>query len=216
MSERPPLPAHVEAAGPAGATGLLVLVHGFGHSETYMGVAGRLIDPHRHYAVAAPQGPILLPTSRRRAWVLPKRKLPEQFAVSLRQLDAFVDAQCVAHGVPRERVVLGGFSQGAVLALALATFPDRPIPAAVISWCGVLPWDRGVDVDIERLRGVPVLCQVATRDEVISVDAVRRSAQELRDVGAIVTAAEYDALHEVTLDMLVDARAWLADLDLDR
>src|SRR5215217_4026281 len=154
MSERPPLPAHVEAADGHPA-GLLVLVHGFGHSETYMGVAGRLIDPARRFAVAAPQGPILLPTSRRRAWVLPKRKLPEQFAISLRQLDVFVDAQCAAHGVAREQVVLGGFSQGAILAMSLAALPGRPIPAAVISWCGVLPLDRGVDVDLARLRGVP-------------------------------------------------------------
>jgi predicted esterase len=213
MSERPLLPAHVEAAdAEIGPAGLLVLVHGFGHSETYMGVAGRLIDPERRFTVAAPQGPILLPTSKRRAWVLPKRKLPEQFAVSLRQLDAFVDAQCEQHGVPRERVVLGGFSQGAILALALAAFPGRPIPAAVIAWCGVLPWDRGVDVDVARLRGVPVLCQIARQDEVISVEAVRRATQELRDVGAHVTAHEYDARHEVTLDMLVDARSWLAGI----
>jgi phospholipase/carboxylesterase len=212
---RSPLTAHVEPAD-GDPVGLLVLVHGFGHSETYMGVAGRLIDPQRRFVVAAPQGPILLPTSKRRAWVLPKRKLPEQFAVSLRELDVFVDAQCAAHGVERERVVLGGFSQGAILALALATWPSRPVPAAVISWCGVLPLDRGVDVDVARLHGVPVLCQLATRDEVISVGAVRAATQELRDVGAVVTAREYDARHEVTLDMLVDARAWLAGLDLPR
>ena len=213
MVEHPPLPAHVEAAdGPGAPAGLLVLVHGFGHSETYMGVAGRLIDPERRFVVAAPQGPILLPTSKRRAWVLPKRKRPEQFAISLRQLDAFVDAQCREHGVPRDHVVLGGFSQGAILAVALAALPGRPVPAGLISGCGTVPFDRGVDVDLGRLRDVPVLCQIATEDEVISPDVVRRGAQELRDHGAVVTAREYHARHEVTLDMLVDARAWLADL----
>jgi predicted esterase len=213
MSEHPPLPAHVEAAeGPGAPAGLLVLVHGFGHSETYMGVAGRLIDPHRRFALAAPQGPILLPTSRRRAWMLPKRRRPEQFASSLRQLDTFVDAQCRALDIPRERVVLGGFSQGAILATALAALPGRPVPAALISWCGTVPFDRGVDVDLGRLGGVPVLYQIATEDEVIPPAAVRTGADELRRVGAVLTVREYPARHEVTLDMLVDARTWLATI----
>jgi phospholipase/carboxylesterase len=208
MGDGDALHAHIEASD--GASGLLVLVHGFGHSETYMGVAGRLIDPARRFVVSAPQGPILLPTSRRRAWVLPKRQRPEQFGESVRQVAAFVDAQCAAHGIAPANVVLGGFSQGAILALAVAAQPGRPRPAAVLSWCGTVPFDRGVEVDLHRLAGVPVLCQIATDDEVIPVDVVRAGAQALRDAGAEVLVHEYAAPHEVTLDMLIDARVWLA------
>jgi predicted esterase len=208
MGDGEALHAHIEAAD--AASGLLVLVHGFGHSETYMGVAGRLIDPARRFVVSAPQGPILLPTSRRRAWVLPKRQRPEQFGESLRQVASFVDAQCAVHRIAPEHVVLGGFSQGAILALALAARPGRPRPAGVLSWCGTVPFDRGVEVDLDRLAGVPVLCQIATEDDVIPVDVVRAGAQALRDAGADVLAREYAAPHEVTLDMLIDARTWLA------
>jgi predicted esterase len=213
MVEHPPLPAHIEVAdAPGSPVGLLVLAHGFGHSPTYMAVAGRLVDPQRRFTLAAPQGPIQLPTSKTRAWVLPRRRHPEQFGISLRQLDAFVDEQCRDHDIPRDRVVLGGFSQGAILAIALAALPGRPVPAGVISWCGTVPFDRGVDVDLGRLSGVPVLYQAAIEDEVISLAAVRAGADELRSVGAAVTDREYHARHEVTLDMLIDARTWLAGI----
>jgi phospholipase/carboxylesterase len=212
MAEHPYLSAHVEAAD-GDPAGLLVLVHGFGHSETYMAIAGRLIDPARRFVLAAPRGPIELPTSKARAWVLPRRRRPEQFGVSLRHLDTFVDAQCEAHGLDRARVVLGGFSQGAILALALAAHPGRPVPAGVISWCGTVPFDRGVDVDLSRLAGVPVLYHAATADEVISLGIVRAGADELRANGAVLDAREFDARHEVTLDMLNHARTWLAGLD---
>jgi phospholipase/carboxylesterase len=209
MAEHPFLTAHVEPAD-GEAAGLLVLVHGFGHSETHMAIAGRLIDPGRRFVLAAPRGPIELPTSKARAWVLPRRRRPEQFGVSLRHLDEFVETQCDAHGVDRARVVLGGFSQGAILALSLAALPGRPVPAGVISWCGTVPFDRGVDVDLSRLAGVPVLYHAATADEVISLDIVRAGADELRAHGAVVESREFDGRHEVTLDMLNVARTWLA------
>src|SRR5687767_1062754 len=117
MPEPAPLQAHVDVSD--GATGLLVLIHGFGHTELHTGVQGRLIDPTRRFTVVAPRGPITMPSRTAAAWVLPRRRRPEQFGASLLQLDALVTEQCAEHGFDRERVVIGGFSQGAILALAL-------------------------------------------------------------------------------------------------
>ncbi|HEX7094776.1 MAG TPA: hypothetical protein VF183_02760 [Acidimicrobiales bacterium] len=210
MPEPPPLAAHVDAVEtPAG---MLVLVHGFGHTELHMAIAGRLIDPGRRFTLVAPRGPIELRTRGAAAWVLPRRRHPEQFVASVVQLAAMVDEQCERHGIDRTAVVLGGFSQGAIVALAVAALPGRPVPAGVLLWCGTIPRDRGTEVDLGRLAGVPVLCEIAARDEVIPPDVMRASAAELRAAGAAVTIEEHDALHEVTLDMLVGARAWLAAL----
>jgi phospholipase/carboxylesterase len=203
-----PLQVHIDASD--APTGLLVLVHGFAHTEHHTAVAGRLIDPERRFTVVAPRGPIHLPTRKTAAWVLPRRRRPEQFGASLLQLDAFVEAQCREHGIGRDRVVLGGFSQGAILSVALAAMAGRPLPLGLIVWCGTVPVDRGVEVDLGRLAGVPVLWQMATHDEVISLEVVRAGAEQLRAVGAAIDAREYDARHEVSLDMLNDARDWLA------
>jgi predicted esterase len=81
-----------------------------------------------------------------------------------------------------------------------------------VVWCGTVPTDRGIEFDIGRLAGVPVLWQMATDDEVIPIDVVRAGAERLDAAGAMVTAREYPARHEVSLDMLNDARDWLARL----
>lgn len=210
MPEPPPLRAHVDAV--ERPVGLLVLVHGFGHNETYTAIQGRLVDPHRRFTVVAPRGPLDLRTRGAAAWVLPRRQRPEQFPTAVLQLDALISGLCAEHGIDRSAVVLGGFSQGAILALALAAQPGRPVPAGLIMWCGTIPVNRGTEVDLARLAGVPVRYDIAARDEVISPDIVRAGADELRAAGAVVTVAEHDAPHEVTLDMLVGTRGWLAEL----
>jgi phospholipase/carboxylesterase len=205
------LRSHVVPASGASSP-LLLLVHGYGSSELHMATLGRLVDPRSRFTILAPRGPIELPHRNGAAWALPRRRVPEQFGQSLARLDAELDAQCEARGARREDVVVGGFSQGAILALALAVSPGRPVPAGVLSWCGTLPFDRGIDVDLSRLAGVPVLFQVGVRDDVIPVEAMRRSANELRACGASLTAREYEGLgHDVSLELLVDARRWLAE-----
>jgi phospholipase/carboxylesterase len=210
MPEPAPLHVHVDASD--APTGLLVLVHGFGHTEHHSAIAGRLIDPERRYTVVAPRGPIHLPTRKTAAWMLPRRRRPEQFATSLVHLDALIEEQCRHHGVGRDQVVLAGFSQGGILAVALGALAGRRPPAGLVVWCGTVPVDRGVEVDLGRLAGVPVLWQMATDDDVIPIAIERAGAQQLDAAGAVVTAREYPARHEVSLDMLVDARVWLAAL----
>ena len=177
-----------------------------------MVAAARHIDPDGRFALAAPRGPISLRTSGARAWMLPRRRRPEQFGQSLLLLDAFVAEQCRAFGIGRERVVLGGFSQGASVALGLAALRGRPVPAGVISWCGLVPGGFDVDLDLSRLEGVPVLCLLASDDEMISIDRTRASADQLRRVGAVVSSREYPGRHEITDEMLDDTREWLADI----
>jgi predicted esterase len=73
-----------------------------------------------------------------------------------------------------------------------------------------VPLDRGVEIDLGRLAGVPVLFQVGVHDTVIPIEALRASASALGSCGADLTARDYDAGHEVTIEMLADTRAWLA------
>jgi phospholipase/carboxylesterase len=197
----------VDGRGPT--TQLLFLVHGYGRTELHMAAYAALIDPAGRFTVVAPRGPIELPKRNGAGWALPRRRVPEQFAQALEQLDDLLDEQCAARGIGRDAVVVGGFSQGASLAFALALRAGRAPVGGVVAWCGPLPFDRGVDLDLGLLAGVPVLYQIGVHDDVIPLDALRRTTRELEASAAALTAFEYENGHDVSLDLLLDARAWL-------
>ena len=55
-----------------------------------------------------------------------------------------------------DRLVLGGFSQGAVMAYALGLAAQRERPAAILAFSGFIPRVDGFDFDVESRAGLPV------------------------------------------------------------
>ena len=80
-----------------------------------------------------------------------------------------------ATGLPPEPIVLGGFSQGAVMALALALGAGRPTPAAVVALSGFVPTVEGWTADVQR-PGLPAFVTHGRRDPVIPVSSAGRPA----------------------------------------
>jgi predicted esterase len=121
--------------------------------------------------------------------------------------------ELAARGVPPERTVLGGFSQGACIALDLMASDPRPL-GALLSLCGSL---IGAD-DVRRpaagsLEGLRALVTGAERDSWVDVEHVRASAQALRDAGAEVELVVLPPGEHRVRDEEVEAtRALLADV----
>ena len=130
---------------------------------------------------------------------------------ALAQLDDLLDAACEEHGFARAEAVVAGFSQGGGLALMLGSAPLRP----------PTPGRCARDERVRRARGtrprrrlgggtiVPVLLQHGTDDPMIP-------AQRARDLAAALVAhdvptvfSEYPMGHEVALESMQEARAWL-------
>src|SRR5439155_330301 len=97
--------------------GALVLLHGRGVTEHDLFGLLDLLDPDRRLVGYAPGGPFALPPGGRHWYVVPRVGYPdpETFFSSLERLEAFLDAT----GVPLERTMLGGFSQGTAMGYAL-------------------------------------------------------------------------------------------------
>ncbi len=76
-------------------------------------------------------------------------------------------------GVGLDRCVLGGFSQGGFLALALAGRAGAPRYAGVWAMCCALPEVDGLTLDFAAGAGTPALIQVGERDTIISPDRGR-------------------------------------------
>ncbi len=187
---------------------VVVLVHGYGFHAEEMLAFGTLVDPDRRFVVVAPRGPIDLPNGAA-AWMLPGRKVPEQYPEAVALVDATVDHACDRFGVERSAVLVGGFSQGAMVAFGVALLAGRARVGGVINWCGALPLGRGT-VAFDGLAGLDVLWQTATRDEVIPPAHTAEALAVALAHGAVVEAHEYDTTHAVSLELLADARRWLA------
>ena len=111
--------------------------------------------------------------------------------------------------VPWERTILGGFSQGTVMAYALGLGSGQPEPAGIIAMSGFIPTVDGWGADLDR-PGLPVWIAHGRRDPVISVEFARDAHARLDAAGADVVYHEHDGGHQVDPRLLAELPAWVA------
>ena len=97
---------------------------------------------------------------------------PPTFSASYAEAGAWLDS------LPHERIVLGGFSQGCVMALALGLGAGRPRPTAIAGFSGFVPQVAGWELDADRPLP-PVALGHGTLDPVIPVEFGRATARQL-------------------------------------
>jgi phospholipase/carboxylesterase len=194
---------------PAGA---LVLFHGRGVDERDLAPLLDELDPERRLLGVAPRGPLTLPDSPGAHWYVVRRvgyPDPESFAASYRTLDRWLGALAASAGVPPERTVLGGFSQGAVMAYALGLGEGRPRPAGILAMSGFVPAVEGWRLDLATRRGLPVAITHGSRDPVIDVEFGRRARDLLEQADLDVLYRESPIGHGIDPGLLPELASWL-------
>jgi phospholipase/carboxylesterase len=205
-----------EPKGP-GPHPTIFALHGYGsNSLDLLGLAPHLAGGR--FLVIAPQGPdevaLDLPMSggaKGYGWfplTIANPPTPLSVAEGVGVARDFVDEACARYPVDPGRLVALGFSQGGVIAYALALADPARWKAlvALSSWLSddlvkVLPQcDR---------RGLQAWVQHGTSDEVITVARGRASAERLRELGVAPTYREYDMGHEVSPRSLTELSRWL-------
>jgi len=198
------------------AEGALVLFHGRGTDENDLYPLLDFLDPERRLIAATPRGPLSLPPGGAHWYIVREIGYPdrETFDASYRLAGEWLAALAEETGVPPERTVLGGFSQGAVMTYALSLGRGRPRPAALIALSGFIPIVDGFGLDLSPPLP-PVAIGHGTYDPVISVEWSRRAKEELEAAGAEVLYREYPLPHAVDPRYLSELSSWLAGI-LDR
>ena len=198
-------PAESQGGDPGSerVAGALVLLHGRGADEHDLYPLLDLLDPERRLLGATPRGPLELPPGGRHWYALGGIPTPdpETFLATASRLAAFLDAL----PVPADRLVVGGFSQGAVMSWAMSLGPGRPRPAGVVALSGFLPRVEGFPLEPERLAGVPVAVAHGSLDPVIPARFGLEAAETLAAAGADLVRLESPVPH------MVDP-AWLEPL----
>jgi phospholipase/carboxylesterase len=196
------------AAGePAGA---LVLFHGRGADERDLFPLLDALDPERRLLGLTPRGPLSLPPGGAHWYRLAGIPTPDPdtFRSTFEAAAAFLDGL----PVPIDRLVLGGFSQGAVMSWALGLGEGRPRPAGIVALSGFVPRVDGFALDLHGLAGYPVAVAHGSLDPVIPVEFGREAASLLRGVGANVLWRETPVPHAIDPRLLPELRAFVSDV----
>jgi predicted esterase len=196
----------------ASARAAAILLHGRGGSAEDIASLATVL--------AADGLAFLIPEAAGHTWY-PQRFLAplaanEPWLSSALGVVAALVGQATAAGLPLSRIAIGGFSQGACLALeAVARTPARY--GAVLAFSGGLigppesprpPAPAGA-----TLGGAPVFIGCGDQDAHIPVASVEASADLLRRLGAAVDVRIYPGMgHTINQDEIGAARALLAGL----
>jgi len=195
------------------AEGALVLLHGRGADEHDLVPLLDLLDPERRLHGYTPRAPLSLPPGGAHWYVVPRVGYPdpETFHSTYPQLATWLDDTLTEHGIPPERTVLGGFSQGSVMAYALGLGARRPRPAGILALSGFIPEVEGFELDLGNAEGLPVAIGHGTHDPVISVEFGRDARDRLMDAGAAVTYRESPMPHTIDPAFLRELPGWLVE-----
>jgi phospholipase/carboxylesterase len=188
----------------------LVLWHGRGADEHDLFPLLDALDPERRLVAATPRGPLSLPPGGAHWYVLGGIGTPEPrtFHASFRAAAEWLEGFLDEHGVGYDRLVLGGFSQGGVMAYALGLGAGRPRPAALVALSSFIPRVEGFELDLSPPLP-PVAIGHGTLDNVIGVEWGRRARALLEEAGAEVLYRESPMFHQIDPAFLQEVSTWL-------
>jgi len=177
----------------ASARVVVILLHGRG------GDAERALDMARMLPDAGVC--FLAPAAADHSWypqrfIAPLETNQPWLASALGVVTRVIDG-VVAAGVSRERVLLGGFSQGACLSLEWALRTGGRLGGVFALSGGVIGPPGGARPHDRDLAGTPVLLACGDADGHIPLASVKESATVLRARGATLTEKIYPGLGHV-------------------
>lgn len=213
------LEAHVIETGPNPGTTVIVL-HGLGDSGFgFVPVCGELdlraLGAVRFVLPHAPEQPVTINGGYvMRAWYdilgtdLVKREDEAGLRESLRQITELIASER-QRGIPAERIVLVGFSQGCAMALMTALrYPERLAGVAGLS--GYLPLAATTAAERSTANAdLPIFMAHGSQDTVVPPARGSASRDALRALGHEVEWHDYPMPHSVCMEEINDLNAWL-------
>ncbi|NDJ60513.1 MAG: phospholipase [Chloroflexi bacterium] len=191
------------------ATAAMILIHGRGATaESILSLAAELSQPG--FACLAPQA--AANTWYPYSFLQPLEANEPHLSSALAVIAALVE-HVNAAGVPTDKIVILGFSQGACLALEFAARNAQRF-GGVIAFSGGLIGPDGISRDYAgSLAGTPVFIGCSDVDFHIPVQRVQHSTAILQQLGGEVTERIYPGMgHTVNEDEINFARALIAPL----
>jgi phospholipase/carboxylesterase len=208
----------VETTPAEPAAGSVVWLHGLGaDGHDFEGLVPLLKLPRVRFVFphAPPRGVTINAGLIMRAWYditaidgSGRGANADHVRASAEQVEALL-ARERQRGVPAERTVLAGFSQGGAMALHVGTrHAERLGGILVLSGYEVLPQLREAEAHPAN-RETPMLFAHGTHDPLVPLVAARRAFEAQAATGRPVALQEFPMAHEVCMEEIGLVRDWL-------
>lgn len=104
-------------------------------------------------------------------------------------------------GLPHNRFVLGGFSQGSMLAIEAALHWSEP-PGGLCLWSSTLVSEAQWQEKVAQLKGIPIVQSHGRQDQILPFPAALWLRDWLMKCGAAVNFLEFNGPHTITMEAL--------------
>lgn len=201
----------------------LVWLHGMGvDNRDFAGFADEILDfGGPACRVVLPNAPVreisLHPGHALRAWYdfrhpdIEKDEDLHGIKTSTRRIEALLQ-KLEANGLRRDRIVLGGFSQGAAISLYAGLRMERPV-AGIVALSGYLPDAGRLYTEVSPAgRNTPVFMGHGVFDSVVSPLVAERSARVIQEVNPRFLYETYDMDHELCQEEMLRLAQFLKHL----
>lgn len=120
--------------------------------------------------------------------------------------------QEIAAGIPSQRIVLAGFSQGGAMALYAGLRFSKQL-AGILALSTYLPLNETIAADRHTTNhNTPIMIAHGRYDSMVPMRLGRQTYTLLKKLGHPIQWHEYEMQHEVCRDEIEDIRNWLITL----
>lgn len=114
-------------------------------------------------------------------------------------------------GIPSDRIIVAGFSQGGAIALHCGCRYPRPL-AGIMALSTYLPLPQSLNDEISEVASeIPVFMAHGRQDDVVAYEYGKQSMEQLDSNNIEVLWHEYDMGHAVCLEEIQHIRQWLTE-----
>lgn len=129
-----------------------------------------------------------------------------QLRASAAQVHALIERE-IERGVPSEKIVVAGFSQGGAVAYEAALSFAKPLAGLLALSTYFATTETLVENTVNK--NIPILIQHGSEDSVVDEVLGQRAYRELSDRGYAVQYESYFMEHTVCAEQVGDIRTWL-------
>ena len=140
-----------------------------------------------------------------------RTEVPEGLAPARRKLMALLEAAQAQTGLPMNRIVLGGFSQGAMLATDVSLRLEEA-PAALVALSGTLLCEDEWRPRASKRSGLRVLQSHGRLDPILPYQASEWLRDMFIDNGLEVEFIPFDSVHTIPAEALFSLVSLMGDL----
>lgn len=133
----------------------------------------------------------------------------------LRQSQASIEALLArekARGIPANRIVVAGFSQGCAMALMTGLRHAEPL-AGIVGLSGYLPLADTTAAERHAANAAtPIFLAHGRQDDVVPIGRATASRDALQALGYTVQWHDYAMAHSVCMEEIADLNRWLIEV----